>query len=535
MGYSNTNEFIEKAKNIHGNKYDYSKVDYKSASKKVLIVCEQHGIFEQKPTRHLQGRGCRSCGQNSLSERFRLTKEEFEKKSMKVHGNQYNYSLVKYKNNTTKVEILCKKHGSFWQAAGSHLSGCKCPKCNGGVGITTDDFVSKAKKKHKGKYCYHKVSYINTNTRVIITCPLHGDFEQSPLSHLSGGGCSICGKKSQMEKRRLTSTQFINQAKKVHGDRYSYSKVQYVNNRTKVIIVCKDHGDFKQTPSNHIKPRNCPKCIGLGTSKVEDSLFEFVNRIISCEQSVRGLLKGRFEIDVYIPCKKMAIELNGLYWHSDRFATKLSLLNKTIDCQGKGVLLLHIFDDEWRDKKDIVESIIKDKIGYHENILNSNDCTIQTVCNKDKINFLNQNHIKGNSRSSLNIGLYFKGELVLVMTFLKIKHKCKPNSWKLVTYCIKTRTHIVGGESRLLKYFKKNYKWDEIMSNIDLRWGDGSNLIKLGFKEMGRSAPDYFYVGRGTSKREAKHKYSKITKEVMKQEGYSRIYDCGEIKFQLTK
>jgi len=182
-----TEEFIEKTKAIHGDKYDYSLVDYKNNKIRVKIVCPEHGPFEQSPNNHLQGKGCPGCSGN-----IKLTTEKFIKKAKAVHGNKYDYSLVEYKNAKTKVKIVCRVHGSFKQTPHGHLKGYGCPECGGSKRLTTEKFIKKAKAVHGNKYDYSLVEYKNTYTKVKIICPIHGIFEQTPGSHLNGCGCPKC-------------------------------------------------------------------------------------------------------------------------------------------------------------------------------------------------------------------------------------------------------------------------------------------------------------------------------------------------------
>ncbi len=193
-----TKQFIEKAKSVQGNKYNYSKVNYVNAKTKVCIICPEHGEFWQTPDKHQQGRGCPKCADEYKGNLFRSNIQEFIQKAKLIHGNKYNYSQVNYIKATEKVEIICSVHGSFWQTPNSHLNGYGCIKCardkmhNERV-KSNNDFVSDANKIHNYKYDYSKIKYFNAHTKVTITCPIHGDFEQTPHDHLSGrSGCPIC-------------------------------------------------------------------------------------------------------------------------------------------------------------------------------------------------------------------------------------------------------------------------------------------------------------------------------------------------------
>ena len=212
-------EFIRKANLVHGNKYDYSKVNYVGAESKVCIICPKHGEFWQTPHRHLRGDRCPMC-----SKRARLNTEEFIRRAKEIHGNKYDYSKVEYVNNNTKVCIICPEHGEFWQTPTSHFAGNGCPSC-GAIStglkkrISKEDFVERAAKVHNGKYDYSKTNLSLVTKPVTITCPLHGDFEQLPSKHLYGHGCPICG-----SKNNLTEIRFFEKLKSAFGA-VEYQKV----------------------------------------------------------------------------------------------------------------------------------------------------------------------------------------------------------------------------------------------------------------------------------------------------------------------
>jgi len=259
-----TSEFIEKSIKIHGNKFDYSKVEYFGTHTKVCIICPEHGEFYQAPSNHLSGKECLKCSYKKRGQKMAQEKGQFIEKSIKTHGDKYNYSKVEYVNSKTKVCIVCnrideitgEKHNEFWQVPYNHLSGASCPKCTKNF-MNQEIFIKRAKVIHNNKYDYSKVEYNSSKVKVCIICREHGEFLQTPDSHLNGQGCSKCS-----GVHRYNTNEWIEKTKKVHGERYDYSKVVYVTNNTKICIICKEHGEFWQTPSNHIKGKNCPKCTG---------------------------------------------------------------------------------------------------------------------------------------------------------------------------------------------------------------------------------------------------------------------------------
>ena len=275
-----TQEFIEKAKRVHGNKYDYSKVVYTGTFNKVCIICPKHGEFWQTPNGHLNGNGCRQCSYELRGELKKDTNQTFIKKAQNKHGNRYDYSKVEYKGTKTKVCIVCPEHGEFWQTPSDHLSGGACPKCvHPNANMSTSDFVEKAKDLHNDKYDYSKVEYKGTKTKVCIVCPEHGEFWQTPSDHLRGQGCPKCKAKRIWDTRgRVTTDDFISKVIKIHGNKYDYSKVKYINNSTKVCIVCPEHGEFWQTPAAHLNGGGCLKCSKVYRPTTEEWVGEAVKK-----------------------------------------------------------------------------------------------------------------------------------------------------------------------------------------------------------------------------------------------------------------
>ena len=188
--------FIEKAKLIHNNMYNYSLVNYSGIKHKVKIICNKHGMFEQTPDNHLSKKhGCPKCSNN-----VNLTTEEFIKKSLRTHGDKYNYSLVEYVNSINKVKIICPVHGMFEQKAFNHMRGDKCPSCTKNKRLTKDEFIQKSSRMHGDKYDYSLVEYVNNTKKVIIKCEKHGIFNQAPNNHINGNGCPHC-KESKGERK----------------------------------------------------------------------------------------------------------------------------------------------------------------------------------------------------------------------------------------------------------------------------------------------------------------------------------------------
>ena len=348
-------EFIDRAKSIYGDKYDYSKVDYIDTKTKVCIICPKHGEFWQTPNTHLQGSGCRKCWYESYSRNKHYTKEIFINKCKKKYGDKYDYSKVEYINSTTKVCLICPEHGEFWQKPVLFLRGHGCQKCginrrNINKKLSTDGFIKRAKKIHGDKYDYSNVEYVNANAKVCIICPEHGEFWQKPAMHLLGQGCKKC-----YGNDKMTLEDFINKANVVHNNKYDYSKVEYTgNNKTKVCIICPEHGEFWQRVDTHLRGNGCHKC---NTSKLELGVEKLLNErgikyIHQAKKEDFGWL-GRLTLDFYLPEYNVAIECQGIQ-HFKEDKNKLSFfteknVNEIIErdkrknklCADNGVNLLY--------------------------------------------------------------------------------------------------------------------------------------------------------------------------------------------------
>jgi len=292
----------------------------------------------------------------------------------------------------------------------------------------------------------------------------------------------------------------------------------------------------------------CTNCnpIGINSiSKGEKELFEFIKTITNDTiENDTSILEGK-ELDIYIPSKNIAIEYNGLYWHSELFKSNNYHLDKTIMCESKGIKLIHIFEDEWVYKQDIVKSRLKNILGLTDTRIYARKCDVREVSTKDKGLFLDNNHIQGKVKSLFNLGLYYNGELVSLMTFGKgrVIMGGKDDEWELTRFCNKLGTGVIGGASKLLKHFNLKYNPDKIISYADKRWSQGDLYNNLGFKFIHDSVPNYFYING--SVREYRFKYrkdvlvkngfdpNKSERDIMLERKMYRIYDCGTKRYEL--
>lgn len=307
-----TEQFIIESNKIHNNKYDYSLSNYVNAKSKVKIICPGHGVFEQTANSHLFNHGCSVCYGNNTK-----TTDQFIKDSIEVHGNLYDYTLVNYKNNKQKVKIICKEHGVFEQIPSGHLGGKGCPKCAiEYIGLinskSTEQFIKESIKKYGNVYDYSLVEYSGSFDKVKIICKIHGVFEQDAYVHSGGSGCQKCAN-DIISKLMLSNIEdFIKKSIEIHGDEYDYSLSNYVNSQSKIKIICKVHGVFEQTPASHTQGIGCPNCYkSKGELRVKQFLSD--NNFIYKEQHKFDNCRNILPLpfDFYLPDYNTCIEYDG--------------------------------------------------------------------------------------------------------------------------------------------------------------------------------------------------------------------------------
>lgn len=546
-----TEEWVEAAKKIHIDKYNYSKVVYKNNQTKVRITCPEHGEFWQMPSVHLGGSGCPKCGRVLCSDKLSMGFEIFFMKSKEIHGDKYDYTRVEYINNTTPVCIICPEHGEFRQMPSVHLNGSGCPKCalekNRERGINNkSDFIEKARKIHGDKYDYSKVDYVNSKTKVCIVCPQHGEFWMEPSNHLSGQKCKACSKQSYVEKVSIPFSEMVKRANDVHENRYIYHEDTYTKYDTKMKITCQKHGEFWQTPNDHVNQgHGCPNC-SCNTSTGEKEIQDFIGRYFTIVKKDKKTLDG-LELDILVPSVNMAVEYNGLRWHSEEFIGDRNYhLNKTEKCKKLGIGLVHVFEDEYLTKKEIVLDKLKTllHVNTEKKKIGARKTYVREITKEEAKSFLDKNHIQGFARSTMYYGAFSKtDELVGVMTF-KVETKQSTN-WELTRFATDIRYSLPGLGSKMFKYFVLDKKPTEVKSFADRRWtvDEKNNLYtKMGFRLDKVMKPDYHYVvkNRRTHKFNMRktilHKkynlpLSMTEKEMCDSLGFYRIWDCGLYRF----
>lgn len=306
---------------------------------------------------------------------------------------------------------------------------------------------------------------------------------------------------------------------------------------------------------NKYKINFCTNCypIDQHSSQKEEFLYEFIKEnydgnIIRNDKSIATPQ----ELDIYIPDLKLAFEFNGLYWHNELNRKETYHLDKTDACEEKGIRLVHIYEDDWKFKQDIVKSRILQLLNKTHIKMYAKDCVVKEIDYKISKLFLQDNHIQGEVISKINLGLYNENELVAVMTFglnrINLGQKGEENKYELLRFCNKINVSVSGGASKLFKYFVNKYQPESIISYADRSWtmNNGNSLYnKLGFDFNKLTHPNYSYIVNGI--RENRFKYRK---DILIKEGYDptkseheimldreiyRIYDSGSLKYVWSK
>lgn len=312
-------KFFDKMKELYGNRFDFSNVTYINTLSNIKLICEIHGEFEQTPNCLVQGRSCTKCGKN------KPTTEMFIERAKSVYGNKYNYDKTIYVDTKHKVIVSCNAgHKDFTIIPRNHINGARgCKDCwKEEIKARFSKFVIDANKLHENKYDYSASNYINSTTEISIICPIHGPFLQLPSKHLLPHGCPDCG-----GSRPLNKEIFIERATAIHGDKYDYSKVVYINNNIDIIIICPTHGDFNQSPHSHMEGHNCNKCSNSGISNPETKWLDSLNILEDNRQFTikytyfdfdsQKVKNKSYSFDGYDPITNTIYEYHGSYFHGD--------------------------------------------------------------------------------------------------------------------------------------------------------------------------------------------------------------------------
>ncbi len=584
MKTTDTYSFIYNCNLKYGKDYfDFSETEYKGSRQKLKVICK----FCGKP---IYGFPSQFTSDNRDCDCHRLlTKEKIEQRGHQIHDKlraeknlpPFSYEHVNYISKEIPILITCpvidektgEVHGDFPMLTSNHLSHKQgCPKCkhnqiSKNQTYTKDQFIAKSIKNHKDKllqagipeYDYSETEYIDSRHDITFKCLLHGSKTQNAGSHMFGTLCDECSRMIVTENQKLTIEQIYEKSKEIYPTRYyTYDKVKFQNIKDEVTVTCPLHGDFPTTLQAHLHyGKECPVCKPHTVSQIEQDIYAILsNNNIQYSTHNRNIISPQ-ELDIYIPSYNIGIEIDGIYWHSDKHKSKDYHINKTNNCEKQGIHLIHIFEDEWLYKHKIVEARLLNLLGKNKFSIGARKLLLKQVPVEQERIFLNNNHLQGYVASQVCYGLYYKTKdnrelLVCLMSFGQLRKNlgssAKDGVYELYRFVTAKGYSVTGGASKLFKHFIKQFKPKQVVSYADRRWSIKSerNLYeRLDFKFDSFTEPTYFYVqGNKRINRFALRKDvlikeygclpTQTEKEFTEQMGWPRIYDCGNLKYIWT-
>jgi len=553
----NIEKMIADAIEYHGDHYSFENFTYSGNKKFCTITCKYHGDFQIRAGQFFNPSsltGCRKCGIIKNSKSKKLDREEVFDRIYKKFNNAFNIDTESYTLVNSPLTCICPKHGEFVTSANRLLNpkmkyGCNyCATEHGSKKLKLSDSV--LEERLLGKYPSFKFdmsTYTAVNKNIKYVCPDHGIMFSTPKNLLRDDvkhGCIKCSHDSNAEKLLLTADQINERLINRFNGKIKFLKFPK-NDDGMHTFECLHHGKFENLLFNVLQPNNvhgCRKCSRMGNSKFEEGIKLYLSQIShSIQRGNRKVIKPQ-ELD-FVLNNEIAIECNGNYWHSElQGKAKNYHLNKTEKCNESNIRLIHIREDEWEHKSDIVKSRLSN-ILHSDNIkkYHARKLIVKIVSKKNEMQFLVDNHIQGKCPSSLAIGLYDGVELLSIMTFGKSRFN-KNYEYELIRFCSKNFTLVRGAASRLFSYFIKNYDPKSIVSYSDRAWNTGKLYESLGFEFSHNSTPNYKYFHRSSvlhlmsRQKFQKHKLSNILEhydsnktewENMQDNNYDRIWDCG--------
>lgn len=446
-------DFLARAREVHGDTYEYVADSYTKFSEPMTIVCEVHGAYKQIPQNHTTGkRGCPKCANA---------------------------------RNSAKASV------------------------------SADSFFARAKLVHGDKYSYDESSYSGIVDPVTVVCNTHGSFEQLAYVHLRGSGCTRCASELNGERSRTTYEEFVTQATTVHDGYYSYSPEGYETAQSIVTINCPAHGQFKQKAADHLRGNRCQLCAKT-VSKGQVEVLDYVRSLgfLDATGDYRyGATKREF--DIFIPSKNFAIEYDGTYYHSSKFRADNYHLAKLREAEEAGITLVQIFSDQWEQVQPAVKSLLAYRLNAVDSKTYARLTTLVEVSNEEAQQFHTAYHIQGWKRFGTSYGLRLNGRLVAVMTFTAVSSQrgqaANGEDFELARYS--SSYQVVGGASKLFSHFVKQAGPLSVISYSDDRLFSGNLYRTLGFAEHGKVPPSYTYWLNGQNRRAHKSHFRRTNLE----------------------
>jgi hypothetical protein len=416
------------------------------------------------------------------------------------------------------------------------------------IPVDTNTLTPVLKSRIESQDKWRLVEFTNTKNKCMYQCNTCGNKKKcSPFNIFTkkGAGCAACNALKTVNKRKHKVVEICKNNNIIIKGFDAFSNFEFKCNKcgaefSKKCII----GGYEEYNLS------CPECYKITRRKSQTEVESYVNEL--GYETISEYKGFGCEIDIYIPSKKIAIEYCGLVWHSTKYKKDKLVHKKKLDICGKsGIRLITMFEDEWITSREICESRIKSMLGSIQDKIHGRKCEVRVVENKEALAFCKENHIQGKGQSNTAVGLFYKGEMVSVMTFSKpsVSKSATGYDWELNRFCSKIGYIVNGGACKMLNYFKKDKKDQTIVTFADLRWATGNVYEKIGFSEIKETSPNYYYFGKLTGYTR-KHRFNFTKQKLLKLHGLScsdlteydladllglyRIYDCGHKKYILN-
>ena len=525
--------------------------------------CPVHGEFEKRYNDYIRSKsGCTKCA-NDLKKVDKPEKEKkvHKRKKMlsssdiiesckKAWGDEYTYEDLEW-DEGENIKVKCKIHGQFTTRYYDFIKGHGCPKCSveNRRKAEEEKFKKAMQEINNNEVIFPEdFSYINNYTKVKLIYKGE-EFIREPHYFLRNKLLTSADKSEIIEERGIKKSQnrwvdIEEELFNLYGDDLEFKQEQldFIKSgkaeRDYVLdIKCKKHGWKKQNFFELRCGYGCPSCMYKKTSKGEEELLQFIKTIYNGEiiSNDRTILSGK-ELDIYLPEKNIAFEYDGLYWHNN-----INNYYKYEECKKKNVRLIQITEWEWKFQNEKIKSVISNMFGKYNKRIFARKCVIKEIDNKICKDFCDINHLQNGINSSVNIGLFYNDELVEIVAFSKARYG--NYEWELLRECSKLNYKIVGGKSRLMKYFERKYNPGNILSYCDKSKFSGVSYSKEEFELVEESKPNYYYYKndkRFSRIKFQKHKLKDLLNdfddkktewENMSDNKYMRIFDYGNFVF----
>jgi len=514
--------------------YELLSKEYFNSSKPLNYRCNNGHEYQVSWNKWRSGRRCPFCNPKG-----RVRKRTMD--SIKSEMADEDYELLtegEYKGSKQKLLCRCPKGHEYitsWDAW--KYKGHRCSVCSGNIRLSVG-FISK--KMLEEGYKLLTSTYSNAYSKLTYLCPEGHKGTTTWANWYKGNRCPVCSGKKKHDIHHIKNV--------FESENYKLLSKDYYNCKQKLEFECSNGHRHEITWNNWTQGQRCYRCSCCGVSKDELEILDYIKNLgFKVIERDRELIKP-YELDVVIPGNKLAIEYCGLYWHSELCGKNSNYhINKLTQCRQRGYRLITIFEDEYLNYKDLVLFNIALKLGVAKaKVFYARNTEVREIPTYVAKNFCNKNHLQGYSGSRIKLGLFQDDCLLSVMTFSKpsISKGAKyynEGSYELSRFCTKSGCRVIGAASKLLKFFIRNYSCENLFSYADRRWSDGNLYYSIGFSLSGISRPNYWYIKNGKrfhrfSFRKKDYEPKEVSEwELRRRQGLNRIWDCGNLKFELNK